>query len=442
MRYVLLLCLSVLLWSCGDDNAYDTDFDAGEDFTDSNIRVLSIDTMTVEMSTMKFDSLITSDATRILVGQYTDTVFGKTTASSYFELLPSSYSISNDAVFDSISLFLGYDNYYYNDTLQTSSIHVKRLTSKVKPPQGNSFYNTQSIAHESQDLGVISFTPRPLGGKDSVEIRLDESFGEDLFERIQNKNISTNDQLREYFKGVVLQPGEDDNGAVLGFSTTSGNTYLRLYYSTRETEEATVKYTDFTITTGNSPATFFNGIVSEDSNTLFSNLTSHKTLLSSSDTGNRTFIQSGRGLATRINFPSVRSLYDIQGTGTVLSAVLKIKPANTYYDKNLSLRDTLNIYVVDQNNDISEQLTTSESTALQAILNRENQEFNEVYFEVPLGTYLERLLTATREDRSSIILIPNEYSSSIDRMVLNGENNVDYKATLEVIYAVYDENQE
>ncbi|MGS2762217.1 DUF4270 family protein [Sinomicrobium sp. M5D2P9] len=442
MRYVLFFCLSVLLWSCGDDNAYDTDFEAGEDFTDSNIRVLYIDTLTVEMSTIKFDSLVTSDATRILIGQYPDTVFGRTTASSYFELLPTSYNINNEALYDSISLFLGYDKYYYNDTLQPSSIQVKRLTARVKPVEGNSFYNGQSIAHETESLGEIIFNPRPLSGKDSVEIKLDDTFGEELFERIQKKNITTNDQLREYFKGLTLQPGESDGGAVLGFNTSSDKTYLRIYYSTRETEEPTVQYTDFAITTGNSPATFFNSIVSEDSETPFSQLTTRKTLLPSAETGNKVFIQSGTGITTRIRFPSIRSLYDIEGTGTVLNAVLKIKPTNAYYDKHLPLKDTLNIFVVDQNNDITEQLTTSESTALLAVLNRANQEFNELYFEIPLGTYIERLMTATREDRSSLILIPSQYSSSVNRMVLNGENNGDYKATLELLYTIYDENQE
>lgn len=441
MRYVLFLLLSVLLWSCGD-NAYDTDFEAGEDFTDSNIRVLSIDTLTVEMSTIKFDSLVTSDATRILIGQYLDTVFGKTRASSYFQLLPTSYSIDNEGVYDSISFFMGYDQYYYNDTLQTSSIHVKRLTAKVKPVDGNSFYNKQSIAYETESLGEITFIPRPLGEKDSVEIKLDDKFGEDLFERIQKKNITTNDQLIEYFKGITLQPGDNDNGAVLGFNTSSGKTYMRIYYSTHETDEATVRYTDFTITTGNSPATFFNSIVSEDGETPFSQLSNRKVLLPSTETGNKVFIQSGTGITTRIRFPSIRTLYDIEGTGTVLNAVLRIKPTNAYYDKHLPLKDTLNIYIVDQNNDITEQLTTSESSVLQAVLNRDNEEFNNLYFQIPLGTYIERLMTATREDKSSLILIPSQYSSSVDRMVLNGENNGDYEATLEVLYTIYDEDQE
>lgn len=441
MRYLLFPCLLLLIWSCGD-NLYDTDFEADEDFTDSNIRVLSIDTLTVEMSSMKFDSLVTSDATRILIGQYTDTVFGKTTASSYFELLPDSYNVDNDGVYDSISLFLGYDNYYYNDTLLTSSIHVKRLTSRVKPPEGDAFYNVQSLTSEEESLGQLSFAPRPLGGTDSVEIKLSDDFGRELFQRIQQKNITTTDQLREYFKGFTLQPGENDEGAVVGFTTSADESFLRIYYSTHETEEPVVQHLDFSITTDNSPATFFNRIVAEDSETPFRTLTHKEVLLPSQETGNKTYIQSGTGITTRIRFPSVKTLYDIPGTGTVISAILKIKPTNSYYDENLPLKDTLNLYLVDQNNDITEQLVSSESTALQAVLNREDQEFNNLYFEIPLGTYIERLFTATREDRSSLILIPSEYSSSVDRMALNGENNADYEATLEVLYTIYDDEED
>ncbi|MBC9795018.1 DUF4270 family protein [Sinomicrobium weinanense] len=444
MRYLLFPCLLLLTGACGD-NLYDTDFEAGEDFTDSNVRVLSIDTLTVEMSTIKFDSLITSGATRILVGQYMDTVFGKTTASSYFELLPDSYNVDNNGVYDSISLFLGYDQYYYNDTLRTSSIHVKRLTSRVKPVDGDSFYNTQSIAHETESLGQLSFIPRPLGGTDSVEIELNDDFGRELFERIQQKNITTNDQLREYFKGFTLQPGDHDNGAVVGYTTSPDQSFLRVYYSTHETEEPTVQHLDFAITTESSPPTFFNRIAAEDSETPFHALTDKKVVLPSTETGHRTYIQSGTGITTRIRFPSVKTLYDIEGTGTVLNATLKIKPTNWYYDKNLPLKDTLNLYLVDQNNDITEQLTNMDPStplALKAVLNRENQEFGKLYFEVPLGTYIERLFTATREDRSALVLLPSEYSSTVDRMVLNGENNADYRATLEVTYAVYDEDDD
>ena len=86
--YIVMLggLLSIAIISCSDDIYNDSEFVAGETFTDSNIRLILIDTLTVSTSTMKFDSIVTSESTRILLGKYTDTVFGSVTASSYMQL--------------------------------------------------------------------------------------------------------------------------------------------------------------------------------------------------------------------------------------------------------------------------------------------------------------------------------------------------------------------
>ena len=121
MKHILgLLGLLVLMDSC-NDIINDSDFLAGEAFTNSDIRVMRIDTLKVETYTMKFDSVITSEASRMLIGKYLDPVFGMVKSSSYVEILPSNYSIDSEAKYDSIAFFLKYDKYYYNDTLQQYS---------------------------------------------------------------------------------------------------------------------------------------------------------------------------------------------------------------------------------------------------------------------------------------------------------------------------------
>ena len=107
----LLLSIVLLLVSCSTDNFNTSDFLAGEAFTDSNLRVVLVDTLTVETSTMKFDSIVSSESTRILVGKYTDPVFGTVKTSSYMGMLPSSFSIDSEAEYDSIALYLKLDKY-------------------------------------------------------------------------------------------------------------------------------------------------------------------------------------------------------------------------------------------------------------------------------------------------------------------------------------------
>lgn len=432
---VIFTCLLILI-SCSTDAINSSDFEAGDTFTDSDIRVVQLDTMTVDFSTMKFDSIDTSQSARMLVGKYRDPVFGAVKTASYMELIPSSYYIDADAEYDSITFLLRPDNYYYNDTLQLNTIHIKQLTESLKPADGINFYNTSTIGFENEDLGTLAYYPRPLA-TDSLEIKLTDTLGQELFEDLQQKKITTYDEFKNYFYGISVQSGEDDNGSVIGFSLTSN---MRLYYSIAGENEHVQYSTDFTINTSSSPLPFFNQISADEPNEYLKTLTDQEINLSSSETDNLSFIQSGIGIATRLEFPNIKTVFDIQGQGTLLDASLKIAPAISSYSDALALRDTLSVFIVDQNNELTSQLISTDGSAAQAILNRDNQEFNDVYYELPLSGYLEGLLSVDQESSDALILLPSNYNSTVDRFVLNTDINIQ-GTTLELTYAIYDEDE-
>ena len=221
----LLSPIFLAIMSCNNDELITSEFVAGEVFTDSNIRVVLVDTMTVEVSTIKFDSIVTSQSDRMLIGKYSDPVFGMVKSSNYMGMLPNSYTIASEAVYDSIVLFMKYDQYYYNDTLQTNTIHIKRLTANFSPDENDSFYNTSTVAFDEDDLGLISYTPRPLS-TDSLEIKLSDSLGEEFFTNLQNKIVTNTTEFTDKFKGLAFQPDEEDNGAIIGFSSSSSSCYI------------------------------------------------------------------------------------------------------------------------------------------------------------------------------------------------------------------------
>ncbi|MBD0851145.1 DUF4270 family protein [Maribacter arenosus] len=430
MKTILgLLCSLLLFTSCSDDSLNDSDFEAGEIFTDSNIRVLQIDTLTARISTMKFDSIITSQGSRMLVGEYSDPVFGHVRSSSFIEMIPSSFTIDSDAVYDSILFVLRYDEYYYNDTLSQNTIHIKSLNEKLNPADDSDFYNNSIISYNEEDLGTVSFAPRPLGA-DSLNVRISDTLGLELFENLQDKNLTNYDEFINYFYGLSIQPDKNDNGTVLGFSLTSG---MRLYYSIAGETESVQYYTDFTINTSSSPIPFFNQISATEPNEHLSSLIHNEISLYSEDANDQSFIQSGIGITTRIEFPYIKSVYDIQGQGTLLDATLRIKPKETTYNDALMLRDTLSVYIVDQNNDLTGE------TTMTAILNRDDQEFNNIFYEIPISSYLEELLVTDLEATDALILLPYDYNATVDRFILDIDPS-SHGAQLEFIYAIYDEN--
>ena len=209
---------------------------------------------------------------------------------------------------------------------------------------------------------------------------------------------------------------------------------MRLYYSIAGETDVEDYYTDFTINTSSSPIPFFNQISADGPNEYLSVLTDNEVNLYTEDSENQSFVQSGMGVTTRIEFPYLKSVGDIEGQGTLLGATLRIKPKESSYNDNLILRDTLSVYVVDQNNDLLGDL------GLYAILNKNNEEFNDIYYEVSLSSYLEELLETEEESTDALILLPSNYNSTIDRFVLDAD--YDNEGTqLELIYAIYDENE-
>ncbi|MCK0192327.1 DUF4270 family protein [Arenibacter sp. F20364] len=433
-----LIALLTLMVSCSDDTINDSDFVAGGTFTDSNVRVVLIDTMNVETYTTKFDSLVTSQASRMLIGKYIDPVFGAVKSSSFAEILPNSYYIDPDAVYDSIGFFLKYDNYYYNDTLKSNTIHIKELSELLYPADGSDFYNTSKVGFLEEDLGSLTYTPRPFE-TDSLYIKLSDILGADIFEQLQQKNITNTEEFRDYLHGITLQPGEDDDGSIVGFSFATS--VMRMYYSISEVESRTQYTIDFAINTTSIPIPFFNQMSVVETNEYLKTLTDREVALNSSESDNQSFIQSGIGYTTRIEFPNLKTLFDIQGQGTLLNAVLKIKPVLGSYNDELALRDNLSLFVVDQNNDLTEQLMGWDSSAIQATLNRDGEEYNDIYYEIPLTTYIETLLLTERETGDAIILLPENYNSTVDRFVIMGNEGSDKGVKLELTYAIYDEDE-
>ena len=319
-----------------------------------------------------------------------------------------------------------------------NSIHLKEVSELLEPADGSNFYNTSKVGFLEEDLGYISYAPRPLG-TDSLYVKLNDTFGTAIFEQLQQKKITNSEEFKNYFHGITFRPGEDDDGSIVGFSFASS--IMRMYY-TVPLEDFPIQNTiDFVINTSSSPKPFFNQMSVLETNEYLKTLTDKRIDLKSADSENRSFIQSGIGYTTKITFPNLRTVFGIQGSGTLLNAVLKIKPVKGSYNDELQLRDTLSLYIVDANNDLTQQLSASSSSGVLAILNHYDDEFNDIYYEIPLSSYIETLLLENRDTDEAIILLPNNYNSNVDRFVLVGNGGTDQNTKLELTYAIYDEDE-
>ncbi len=437
MRFCFgLFCFLALIFSCSFEDREVPTLEVGQDFTNSNVRVVTIDTFRVKLTTFKFDSINTSSSDRLLVGKYQDAIFGTVSSESYFELSSIDYTIPQDAVLDSIALILGYDGYFYNDTTQLTQIDVHRLLEDVKP-EDNVFFNTSRLQYDSIPLVSRLYLPEPLG-KDSLHIQIPLSFGQELFDLIQENDVNSDLEVRSKLQGLIIRPPSNEDSAVLGFSRNPANTHLRFFYSIPEEFEESEGEFDLFINQNTGLPRAFNRIQSDVSNTVLDTLTDQEINLSSQESNNLSYIQSGAAYATRVEFPSLKKIGQIQGTGTVLTAVLEIKPPPASYNDYLPIRDSLNVQIVNQNNVITETVLDGNGTVY-GLINKENVEFNELLYQVQLATYIDQELAQIPEIEDALVIYPRNYNETVDRIVLQASAHTDFEAKLTLTYAIYDE---
>jgi Domain of unknown function (DUF4270) len=425
---LLFLAFFILcLVSCEDD----TTSPVGEDFIDVNTKVYFTDSITVKATTFKFDSIVVSDANRLLIGSYTDPVFGISKSKSYVQLSNSVYTLDRNAIYDSIALILKYDNYYYNDTIPTQKFNVYRVTEKIQfDGDSDAFYNTTNFAFNANPLASESFKAYP-NKEDSLHILLDDTFGKSIFDDIKNNDINDNEAFLYKYKGLLIE-ADANNTAILGFTTSS---FLRIYYSMKDEIESDELKFDIPFNTTNS----FNNIHSDVQDTYFESLNDQDTYLPSYNTNNSSYIQAGTGIATRIEIPYLEKINDIPGTGTIIDANLKLSIKQNSSTEKLFTKDSLNIYISNKNGEVISDLLDTAGDKVYGRIETINSEYNIITYSIPLKYFLDLKLSSINDDNLFLAIYSQNYNKSLERYILNGEKaSDDLKLKLELTYAIYD----
>lgn len=432
MKYLLTIPILILLLSCNVDEEYTV----GEKWIDVKTKAYHIDTLTVKLSTFQFDSITVSNAKRLMIGSYSDPAFGLVKSESYIQLKNSYlYGIDDDAEFDSISLVLNFDNYFYNDTIPNQEFKIYNVLEDIEPNDDDNFYyNTTRFKTSSSPLASYIFKPRP-NKTDSLSIKLDNTYGETLFNKIKNDEINSDEEFLEEYKGLMIKAG-DSNTSILGFSM---NSEMRIYYTIAsgiefESEE---KVVNFQINQNNS----FNHIESDNEGTVLKDLDGSLKMLPSYETDNNSFVQSGIGITTRIDIPYLKTLYDIPGDGIVLDVFLKISLKQNSDSQNLHARETLQLKIMNHKSEILDDLLDYEGNAVIGFIEEENPEYSITTYNFPIKTFLDMKLTYANPENLFLVISPPDFQSSVDRYIFEGENAVkDKKTKLEITYVVYNEN--
>jgi hypothetical protein len=401
----------IFFFSCSKD-----DFNIGSEFVESKSSISIIDTFNVELSTVLFDSIETSGDTTILIGNHSDTMLGKISCNSAFEVtIPSEKDFEINDVFDSLCLILLPNDYYFGDTLQRHSFSVHRLLSDLETYSDGYLYNTTQVSFQTEALGNYEWFPRP-NHTDSIFILLDDSFGQELFDiYMGDDEFTTAIEFLEYFKGFYIQSDTLNTNSVIGFNASSA--VMRMYYH-RYGEQKEDLAVDFQL---NNTDEQFNQIATDFSKSNFlSGINSENNVLKATQTRNLAFMQLGSGLTQKILFPSLNEFLLFEATA-LLKAELVIYPEKTSYQDFL-LPEELVLYKTDKYNNFLEVVYDEDGNTVYSSLTKDELYYENTSYTFDITQYINDQIDNKYFDPNNGLLVfsgTGNLSSTLERLIIS-----------------------
>lgn len=398
-------------------------------FKGISFELTSWDTLSLEMSTVKFDSVVTSSPSRLLIGQMQHPDYGQLVSSSYLELTPDSTGYlldASDDIYDSVTLVLTYDNYYLNDTTTEFSLEVFEVTEEMETDDENEyFYNTSSFTVNSVPLGSKSVIPTRPFGSGTIEITLSDELGQKFYnEALDNNNVySSSAQFQDFFKGIKIAPNDPTN-SFLGFSTSAA---IRLYYTDTDVIPSEQKYISFS--NQSVSEIYFNHFDEDFAGTILDGFSgSEIEEIPSNESNHLLYMQSGMGLGIRIEIPSIKSIQETNPELLIENVTLKLKPIMNQYTSDEELPEELYVYYVDDNN----QLIYEDYMTMTLSL---DEEFDiDTYYYAEISDFFDAQLEEEENNNNALLIstIQETNGSNAHYLILGDQKNTDYQAEIKL----------
>lgn len=411
--------------------------------------VLRSDTVTVQLSTIGSDSIMTGGAPRLLVGTFKDPYFGKVRTMSFFQpTLAAGVTLSQEAEYDSMILALPFDkSYSYGDTTKPLNLTVHRLLTDIL--EKSSYWNHNVTAFDPAPIGKATIVPRPTT-TDLLRIRLSDALGKQIFNMAKNNQLTSNTDWINAVKGLGIMPAGSDNGAVIGFRWNIDSSSVQLHYHTPSVSEYRKDSTIFKINAA------YNHITADPTGTQVAKIPANKRLsLPSGQSGNMAFMQAGTGLMMRVDLPYLKNFKYSQYTA-INKAILRLKPLRASVSSAFRVPPVLYLYRIDKNNQFYTDANGSplpiymlgastpvpvRSTYIRDLVN------NQEYYEFDISSFATEIMTSLTDDIGGFVIRSStfstssqfrdagtQYSMSVDRLVIGDQNNANKGVELDLYY--------
>ncbi|MCY1722884.1 DUF4270 family protein [Prolixibacteraceae bacterium Z1-6] len=433
-KTILGLLGLLMLMSCEEDHLT---ISVGDNFIKSETTVALVDSMTVNMSSFKIDSIATSSCGYLLAGKYSDPFFGEVRCTGYCQLdLPSYTSIDDDEVLDSICIELPYSGTSYGDTLTLQTIKIHRVLEDIEATDidASYIYNTSSFKYDTQALGEKSWNPRP-NQNDKLEVRLSDELGADFMNMLKDNNdgIDITSDFVDYFKGVAVVSGSE-NTALLSFVA---DTSLKIVLYTHLIEEEKIEKSY--IFPYASSLEQFNNISSDVSGFSIEALSTQRENISSGAMADMAYLQAGTAIVTRLDFPSLSRIFEVENKNYLYKAELVLRPI-TEIPRPVPLPESLTLYTTDKYNNFVSQITDTNGDAVYATFYHDEFFNEDTYYVFDITNYLYSELSGNYVDPNNGLLVmfgSSEFYGTVNRVVFDARSGSSYRPYLNLYYIFY-----
>lgn len=340
--------LSLFLTSC------DLPKEIGSDLFSVEVGLNYTDSLSIHSSTVLIDSIYTNQTGAFLVGSHQDPILGTIAASAFTQIANVDTLKSTEAsILDSLKMSLIYQS-FVGDTTQKQTISIYRLKDSVS--RAVDYFNTSTLAYDPTPIGTHSFFPRPIKAKtangdslkyDTLSFKMNASFAKELLGKYTDKSVAAGGAaFRDYFKGMHIKSTSAGKAAILGFTPTYSMMTLH-YHNPNDTVKYAVNYY-FSLSTALVAEIHgrFNQLNISRSGAL-ANLKKPGDLVPASQSNMVTYVQSGTGLATKLEIPY---LLNLKGNKNVaINKAELVIPAADSYELSRTL-GTLSLVETDASN--------------------------------------------------------------------------------------------
>lgn len=454
---IVILCavIATAISSCDDQGLLNAD----ENFSSRGLQTVYVDTFSVVTSTVFMDSLPSSSKGTLLVGGYKDSYLGKINSATYFQIgYFAPFTPATTSIYDSIGLILPYNKQFYGDTTKSMTINVSELTGAVNqrylPPYVPNdkvsilnptfaLYNTSSVNYSN--VVMASKTTAAFPHRDSIFVRLPDALGMKMYtiqdnipdvikyQATANFGVISNWFIQSYFKGFNVSVPASTDASIVGFNTAKLK--VRLYYRKYVNDILTNTYVDFPLTNSFNQ---FNQISADRTGTPVSTIGTAK-ILRSEATGNVSFVQSGLGLYTKVEFPFLKGFLK-KNSYVILDAVLEVPLAPGTYNGFTPPITTLASYTTDVSNIISGGVPGNGNDVLKASIRYDREYSTNTKYLFSMTTFFNNEIKSNAPSITPLALVSPSLFSEVNRVVIGNRLHPTNKIKLKIYYTQYGTN--